>query len=126
MAAVGFHVTAQRGHLERVFLDDDGDGAVLDSRGNRLEAGGGDALDDLVGHRGGGDVDFRDRHFEQGVAHRAADHAGLFAAAVEHAEQARQRAGFQPSGLAKVAGGCAGRHLACPGTNFPFSICAGT
>ena len=41
VAAVGFDVLAQRGHLERMLLDDDGDGAVLDAGRHRLEAGGG-------------------------------------------------------------------------------------
>jgi len=41
-------------------------------------------------------------------------------------EEARQRAGAQPGGAGQAAGGRAGRHLVCPGTNLPFSICAGT
>ena len=126
VAAVGLHVLAQRGHLERMLVDDDGDGAVLDAGRHRLEAGGGDALDHFVRHRGGGDVDFRDRHSDERVAHRAADHARFLAVAVEHAEQARQRARAQPRRAGEAARGRAGRHLVCPGTNLPFSICAGT
>ena len=38
MAAIGFDVLAQRRHLERVLVDDDGDRAVLDAGRNRLEA----------------------------------------------------------------------------------------
>ena len=62
----------------------------------------------------------------QRIAHRAADHARLLAVAVEHAEQARQRARAQPRRAGEPARGRAGRHLVCPGTNLPFSICAGT
>ncbi len=51
------------------------------------------------GDRGGGDVEFMDRLAEQRVPHRAADHARLFAVAVEHLEQARQRAFAQPRGV---------------------------
>ena len=40
VAAIGLHVLAQRGHLERMLVDDDGDGAVLDAGRHRLEAGG--------------------------------------------------------------------------------------
>ena len=93
VAAVGLHVLAQRGHLERVFVDDDGDGAVLDAGRHRLETGGGNAPHHLFRHRGSGDVDFLDRQTDKRVAHRAADRARLLAVAVEHAEQTRQRAG---------------------------------
>src|SRR5664280_947923 len=126
VAAKGLHVLAQRGHLERMLVDDDGDGAVLDPRGHRLEAGRRDALDHLVRHRRGGDVDFMDRNAEQRVAHRAADHARLLAVTVEHPKQTRQRACRQPGRVAQAARGRAGRHLVCPGTNTPFSMCAGT
>ena len=126
VAAIGLHVLAQRGHLERMFVDDHGDGAVLNSRGHRLEACRAHALDHFVRHGCRGDVDFLDQQSDQRVTHRAADRARLLAVAVEHGQQARQRAALKPGGIGKRARGRTARHLTRPGTNFPFSICAGT
>ena len=128
VAAIGLHILAQRGHLERMLVDNDGDGAVLDAGRHRLEAGGRDALDHFLRHRRGGDVDLMDGQIEQRIAHRAADYARFLAVAVEHAEQARQRAAREPGRAGKTAGGRASRrrHLVVPGTNLPSSICAGT
>ena len=102
---------------------------MLDAGRHRLEAGGLHAAHDLLRHRGGGDVDLVRRQAEQRVAHRAADHARLLAVAVEHGEQPRQRAGGKPR-LVELAIGAAfvPRHylFVLPGTNLPFSICAGT
>ena len=129
VAAIGLHVLAQRGDLERMLVDDHGDGAVLDAGRHRLEAGGLHAAHHLLRHRGGGDVDLVDRHVDQRIAHRAADHARFLAVAIEHGEQTRQRAAGEPGRVAQAAIGAAGlrrRHLVCPGTNLPFSICAGT
>ena len=109
-----------------MLVDDDGDGAVLDAGRHRLEAGGVHAPHHLLRHRGGGDVDLMDGLADQRVAHRAADHARLLAVAVEHAEQARQRAGGEPGRMIERAVGTPLRHLVCPGTNLPSSICAGT
>ena len=91
VAAIGLDVLPQRGHLERLAVDDDRDRAVLDAGGHRLEAGRLDAAHDFVRHRRGRHVDLMRRHAEQRVAHRAADHARFLAVAIEHAEQARQR-----------------------------------
>ena len=64
--------------------------------------------------RGGGDVDFADRHAEERIAHRAADHARLLAVAVEHGQQPRQRLLPQPSGIRDGPGAGAGRHWGLP------------
>ena len=57
------------------------------------------------------------------VAHRAANDARLFTAAVEQCKQPGDFILREPS--------CVGdlrerRHRVVPGTNFPFSMCAGT
>ena len=124
VAAEGLDILAQRRHLERMTVDDHRHGAVLDPGRHRLEAGGLDAADHLVGQRRGGDVDVAVRLAEQRVAHRAADDARLLAVAVEHGEQPRKRPLAQPAGIepARRFG-----HLVCPGTNTPSSsIWAGT
>ena len=109
-----------------MLVDDGGDGAVLDSRRHRLEAGRGEAPHYLLRHRRGCDVYFADGEAEQGIAHRPADGARLLAVAVEHAEQPRQRALLKPGGAFQTLRDSARRHLVVPGTNFPFSMCAGT
>ena len=118
MAAEGLDVLAQRRHLERMTVDDHRHGAVLDPGRHRLEAGGLDAADHLVGHRRGGDVDVAVRLAQQRVAHRAADDARLLAVAAEHGEELRERLLTQPSSIqpARRFG-----HLVCPGTNTPSS-----
>ena len=125
VAAEGLDVLAQRRHLERPAVDHHGDGAVLDAGRHRLEARRGRAPDHLVGHRGGGDVELADRLAEQRIAHRAADHARLFAVAVEHVEQPRQRALPQPRGVFQRSGRLAHRTTR-PGTNLPSSTWAGS
>ena len=112
-----------------MLVDNDCDGAVLDAGRNRLEAGGRDALDDLFRNRSGGNVDFRDRHAEQFVAHRATDDACLLAIAIKYAEQTRQRASRKPGDIVQLSIGAAsrqGHYFVVPGTNLPFSMCAGT
>ncbi len=99
---------------------------MLDSRWHRLEAGRGEAAHHLLRHRRGRNVYFADGEAEQSIAHRPADSARLFAVAVEHAEQPRQRALLKPGGAFQALRDCTGGHLVVPGTNFPFSICAGT
>ena len=92
VAAIGFHVAAQRRHLEGMVVDDDGDGAMLDAGRHRLEAGGLHAPHHFLRHRGGGEVDLMNGDADQRIAHRAADHARLLAVAVEHGDEPRQRA----------------------------------
>ena len=125
VAAEGLDVLAQRRHLERPAVDHHRDGAVLDAGRHRLEAGRRGAPDHLVGHGRGGDVELVDRLAEQRVAHRAADHARLFAVAVEHVEQPRQRPVPQPRGVLERDGRLAHR-TSGPGTNLPSSTWAGS
>ena len=60
---------------------------------------------------------------QQRIAHRAADHARFFAVAIEQREQARDLALFEPGRIAELR---SFRHRVTPGTNLPFSTCAGT
>ncbi len=122
MASERLDVFAQGRDLERPPSGDDGDGAVLDAGGHRLEAGGLDPADHFVRMRGGGDVDVAERLAEQRIAHRAADHARLLAGAVERAEKIAKRRRSQPCGIEAAQDL---RHLVSPGTNWPSSIWAG-
>ena len=74
------------------FVGHRGDGAMLNSRGHRLEAGRLHTAHDLLGVAVVATSISSALKPEERVAHRAADHARFFAVAVEHAEQARQRA----------------------------------
>ena len=129
VAAIGLDVLAQRGDLKRMLVDDDGNRAVLYSRRHRLEAGGRHTLYDFIRHRSGCNVDFRDRHVEQRVSHCPADDARLLAVAIEHRQQARQAASGKPGRAAQRSIGPSSRrwhYFVVPGTNLPFSRCAGT
>ena len=60
LAAIGLDVLPQRRNFERLAVDDDGDGAVVDTGGNRFPAGRLDAAHDLFRHRRRRDVDLVD------------------------------------------------------------------
>ena len=123
MTPEGLDILAQSCDLERLPMDDNGNGAVLDPGGHRLEAGGLSPADHLRRQRGGGNVDFANRLGQHRVAHRAADHTRLLAAAVEHGQQVPERRLLQPRGVEATQDL---RHLVSPGTNRPSSIRAGT
>src|SRR2546427_2618262 len=112
-----------------MFVDNDGDRAVLNSGWTRLESRRCDTFHDVLWHRSRGDIDFRDWHAQQGVAHRAAHDPRLFSIAIEYAQKTRQRATREPAGVAQLPVSAAHlrlHHFVVPGTNLPFSICAGT
>ena len=117
-------VLAQRRDFEADAVDDDRHRAVLESGRHRLEAGRLRAPRHFGRERGRGDVDVARRMPEQHVAHRPADHARLLAVTIERRQQLRQRTVPQPPRLAQ-ARRFAHRFIA-PGTNFPFSMCAGS
>ena len=71
----------------------------------------------------GRNVDLGDRHMQQCVAHRAADDARLFAILVEQRQQSGNFILLEPGGVGEVRRLC---HRVVPGTNLPFSMCAGT
>ena len=91
--------------------------------GIALPAGRLDAAHHLLRQRRRRHVDLVDRQIQQGVAHRAADDARFFAVAIEKREQARDLALLEPGRVAQMR---VRRHRVVPGTNLPFSICAGT
>ena len=129
VASVGFYILAQRGDFERMPIDNDGDRAVLDTGRHVFEPGSRHPPYHFFWYSGGGHVDLRDRHVQQCVADGATDHTRLLALAIEHAEQPRQCSRCQPGDIAQVAIGTAfvRRHyFVVPGTNLPFSMCAGT
>ena len=97
-------------------------GAVRDAGRHALDAGGFGAAHHLVGQRGGRDVDIADRDVQQRIAHRAADHARFLAIAAQQFEHARGGTGPEPGRIAQHA---ATAHFSTPGTNLPFSMCAG-
>ncbi len=123
LAAVGFDVLAQRRDFERFAVDDDGDGAVFDAGRDRFPAGRLDAVHDLLRHRRRRDVDLSDRVAQQCVTNRTADNARLLPVATEHGKEPCDLATTEPGRIGEL---CARRHRVAPGTNLPFSICAGT
>ena len=123
LAAKGLGVLAQGRDLERLRIDHQRDGAVVDAGRHAFDAGRLGAADDFVRHRRGRDVDIADRNFQQRIADGAADHAGFLAIAIEQGEHARGRTGPEPGRIrqhARLA------HFSTPGTSLPFSIWAGT
>ena len=123
LAAEGLDVLAQGRDLERMRVDHQRDGAVVDAGRHALDAGRPGAADDLVRQRRGRDVDVAGRDIEQRVADGAADHAGFLAIAIEQREHARGRTRPEPGRIrqhARLA------HFSTPGISLPFSICAGT
>ncbi len=122
LAAERLGILAQRGDLERMRIDDQRHGAVVDAGRHALDAGRLGAADHFGGQRGGRDIDVADRNLQQRVADRAADHARFLAIAVQKPEHAGGRTGSEPGRVvehARIA------HFSTPGTNLPFSICAG-
>ena len=123
LAAEGLGILAQRGDLERLRVDHQRHGAVLDTGRHALDPGRLGAADHLGRQRSGRDIDIADRNPQQRIADRAANHAGFFAAAVEQSEHA---GGWTRSEPGRVRQHARFTHFSAPGTNLPFSICAGT
>ncbi len=122
-AAERLHILAQRRDFEGMRIDDHGDGAMLDPGRHRLPASCLDAAHDFVRCCRRRNVDLGDRHAQQFIAHRAADDAGFFAIFVEQSQQPGEPIVFEPGCVSKLHGR---RHRVVPGTNLPFSMCAGT
>ena len=122
MAPVGLDILAERRDLVRRAVDHEGDGAVLDSRRHRLEAGRPGARDDGLGPKRGGEIDVAGGAPEQRVAHAAADEAGFLAGCVQSPETGlHARAGQQPGRAIGVEAGRERAHRKWPGTKRPFS-----
>ena len=122
LAAERLGVLAQRGDLERLRVDDQRHGAVVDAGRHASDAGSSGTPDHFLGQRRCRDIDFADRKIEQRIADRAADHPCFLAIAAQEFEHAASRTGSEPGRVAEHARFV---HLSTPGTNFPFSICAG-
>ena len=86
MTAERLHVAPQRRHLERHPVRDQRHGAVVDAGRHRLQLRRPRKLDDLVGLRCGGEIDFVYGNSEQRIAHRAADGARLDTVCIERVE----------------------------------------
>ena len=128
MAAEGFDVLAQGRDLERLAVHHDGHSAVLDAGRHRMEAGLARAAHDLVGQRGGRQIDLAYAETEQRIAHRAADHPRFLAVLVERRQKSRERSGRQPRHFLRRQALARAAHLVLirPGTSRPSSMCAGS
>ena len=96
-AAIGFNIAAKGCDLERNAVFDQGDGAVVDAGGHRLDAGITGQVHHPLGPGIGADIQIRDRRAQQRIAHTAADKQRLVAPRRQHAaDPARGRIG-QPA-----------------------------
>ena len=77
VAAIGLYVAAQGGDLEGAAVLRGYDGAMLDAHRVHGKACCLQPPHGLFRGKGGGEVDVRDRLADKGVAHRAADDAGV-------------------------------------------------
>ena len=116
-------VFTQGRDFERPAGGDHRHGAVLDAGGHGLEACSLDPADHFGREHRSGDIDVAVRLADEGVAHRAADDAGLLAVTLERGENVAQRRLSQPFGIEAAP---LLRHFVSPGTNCPSSIWAGT
>ena len=94
VAAIGFHIAAERRDLERDAACDQRHGAMRDACGDGLDACLRRELDHAVRRRRCREIHLVHRPAEQGIPHRAANHARLEAVAVQASEH-RLRAGPQ-------------------------------
>ncbi len=122
LAAERLGILAQGGDLERLAIDHQRHGAVLNAGRDALDAGRLGAADHLGGQGSGRDIDIAGRNLQERVADRAADHARLLAVAIKQLQHAGGRTGFEPGRVVEHA---RISHFSTPGTNLPFSIWAG-
>ena len=114
-------VLAQRGDFEWVTICHHGHGAMLDSRGHRLEARPLHARYHFIRNSRGRDVHIASRFAEQAVADGSSHDPCLFTPTVKRGKNVSQRRLVQP---ARLKAPCS--HFVVPGTNVPFSVWAGT
>ena len=91
LAAKGLGILAQGRDLERMRVDHQRHGAMLDAGRHGFDAGRLGATDHFIGQRRGRDVDIAGRDVQKRIADGAADHAGFLAIAVEQSEHAGGR-----------------------------------
>ena len=123
LAAEGLGVLAQRRDLERLGFDDERHRAMFNTGRYALDAGCLGAADHFGGQGGGRNIDIADRNLQQRIADRAADHARFLAVAVQQLQHAGGWTGIEPG---RVIEHPRITHFSTPGTNLPFSTCAGT
>ena len=99
--AIGRDILAQRGDFHWSARENGGDGAVSNPRRHTADPRLIKPGDHFVRLERRGGVDILDRLPEQGVAHRAADPAQVFAP--ERSDQARQVLALRPLGLGKLS-----------------------
>ena len=93
-APVGFHILSKRGDLEGFMVHHNRHRAMVIAGRHRFEPGQAGHFDHLVRGRIGRNVDIRDRHVQQRIAHAAADEQRLEASVGQHrADRLRGRAG---------------------------------
>ncbi len=123
LAAESLDVLAQRRHLKRCSVDHQRDRAVVDAGRHRPQSARSGAAHHLIRKRGRSDVDVAYWQPHQRIARCPSHHPRLFAAAVEERKRTRERRCMEPAGVREPHSRA---HLCVPGTNRPFSICAGT
>ena len=79
MTTVCFNIAPEGGHLMRLTVGKNGDGAMLQPRWNDTKTGSVGYISDCFGQGVGGDIDVRNRHAQQGVAHTAPHEQGAIA-----------------------------------------------
>ena len=101
-ATIGRDVGAQGGDFGRLAIGDGSDRAVGNSGRDRLDAGGFEPGDDVVGAQPGSEVDVVDRDPQQFIAHRTADIAGQPLVGTERIEDPRHPAPPPPAGRVEL------------------------
>ncbi len=108
-AAVGGDVAPQRGDLDRRAADHRGDRAVGEAGGDGLDRALFEPRDHRLRRQAGGEVDVADFEPEQGVAHAAADIAGVALAGAERAQQPLHAGAVLPGGVGQLHAGSPSR-----------------
>src|SRR5581483_11055439 len=89
-------ILTQRRDLERMRIYDERNRAMVDSCRHAFDARRFRPARHFLRQRGCRDIDIADRHVEERVSHRTADHARFLAVTVEQLKCARGRTGLQP------------------------------
>src|SRR6185312_12624969 len=99
VSSIGFDIAPECRHFERDAVGDDGDGAVVDARRMRAEAGLESEAHDLFRHSRRRDIDFVDGAIDESVANGAADDARFGLSGLESGEYFADRCGMEPGAV---------------------------